>query len=586
MAYPSQRPEYSPLLSMPSYQSPVTLDDTTRRLCCAPYLDVDFARAVIREVVESERKSVPPSYGFDLEPVVRYCLHARRLLLFRYALVSGLLLAGFCLNFTSTIMWLGLCAVIVGLRSKAVRALPFSMRLAGVLALVILGVCFFGYLLIQFVLVGVSGSIEYPGAQDPYGGYDSPTTEISQGLATGLLGMHMIAPAVLALGMFLVLFLSRRHVYGIFTTELSLGNAYAPPRTGNSRVEQRLSVVAAMQRGNICVQDVDPFAGAGWVEHSWSFATSLRPRTGASPVAIDSVALNQRIFDAVAGLQDPLLPANERVPNVFVVPYVAADGYRSSDDPLIDPQTRTPRTLASLEAIAAIARSPQGGLRHYLRAVIPASGKEIRTPDGRPVLPAQDSGIGVTAFVHVAVEGGMLYTEFVSTVMPQVRSQFHLVDNLRPERIYTQAATHTLTDFLRENLLGPVHLVRLGWDTLRLTARMNRSAQRADELRFYDYGADVSVRELGAQRPTMKFMQVLDSGKYIKILDRAVTQAVIAYLDEQGVDTAEFRSAVTNVSIGKATFIGGQQSFGGQNTNVQNNAAPAPAPQTTGSSHG
>ena len=54
--------------------------------------------------------------------------------------------------------------------------------------------------------------------------------------------------------------------------------------------------------------------------------------------------------------------------------------------------------------------SPQGGLRHYLRAVIPASGKEIRTPDGRLVLPAQDSGIGVTAFIHLAAEGGMLYT--------------------------------------------------------------------------------------------------------------------------------------------------------------------------------
>jgi hypothetical protein len=337
-----------------------------------------------------------------------------------------------------------------------------------------------------------------------------------------------------------------------------------------------------MQRGNICVQDVDPFAGAGWVEHSWSFATSLRPVDGDGRIALDTGALNHRVQEAVVGLRDEQLREGERIPNIYVVPYVAADGNRRNDDPLIDPQTRTPRTLASPETIDAIMLSPQGGLRHYLRAVVPANGKEIRTPDGRLVLPAQDSGIGVTAFIHLAVEGGMLYTEFVCTVMPQVRPLYQLVDNLRPERIPTRAALHTLAGFLRDNLQAPAHLVRLGWDTIRLPGRMARSARRADEFRYYDYGAHFSVRELAAQRPTVKFLQILDAEKYIKLLDRAVTEAVLDYLDEQGVDTTELRSAVTNVSIGNATFHGGQQSFGGRNTNIQNNVAAPPRPRTTG----
>ena len=81
-------------------------------------------------------------------------------------------------------------------------------------------------------------------------------------------------------------------------------------------------------------------------------------------------------------------------------------------------------------------------------------------------------------------------------------------------------------------------------------------------------------------------MQVLDAEKYIKLLDRVVAETVLDYLDEQGVDTAEFRNAVANVSIGNATFIGGQQSFGGQNTNIQNNGAPPTAARTTGGSRG
>ncbi|MEU8817645.1 hypothetical protein [Actinoplanes sp. NPDC048796] len=61
-----------PLLSMPSSMPGTTLNDATRQLCGAPYLDTGFANDVIREVVEPERKAVPPSYGFDLDPVVRH----------------------------------------------------------------------------------------------------------------------------------------------------------------------------------------------------------------------------------------------------------------------------------------------------------------------------------------------------------------------------------------------------------------------------------------------------------------------------------------------------------------------------------
>ncbi|NMO55293.1 hypothetical protein HH310_29430 [Actinoplanes sp. TBRC 11911] len=577
MGYPHQRGPDEPLLRMPLYAPGTRLNDTTRQLCGAPYLDAGFANAVIREVVESERKAVPPSYDFDLDPVVRHCLRARRLLLARYAIVTGLLLVGLCLSGSLTLVWLGLCAVVVGVRSSAVRQMPRSVRLAGLAVIAVLAMCLAGYFLFQFLLAGVVGSMGLSGTSSPFGDSGGVSTpDLGGAFAGGMLVLSLLAPIGLAIAMFLALFLSRRQAYGILTTELAPGVVPSVPHTGNSRIEWRLGVVAAMQRGNICVQDVDPFAGAGWVEHSWSLATPLRSKNGDGRVPIDSASLNRRVHDAVLGLRDPRLRDGERIPNIYVVPYLVADGNRRGDDPLIDPQTRTPRTMASPETIDAIMDNPQGGLRHYLRAVVPASGKEIRTSDGRLVLPAQDSGIGVTAFVHLAVEGGMLYTEFVCTVMPQVRRRYHLVDNLRPERIPAQAAAHTLRAFLHDNILGPAHLVRLGWDTVRLSGRMTRSARLADEFRYYDYGARFSVRELAAQRPTVKFMQVLDSGKYMKLLDRAVTEAVLDHLDERGVDTSELRNAVASVSIDNATFIGGQQNFGGKNTNVQNNLGTPP----------
>ncbi|MEV4350607.1 hypothetical protein AB0J83_39625 [Actinoplanes sp. NPDC049596] len=556
-----------PLLSMPSYVPGTTLNDATRQLCGAPYLDADFANAVVREVVESERKAVPPSYGFDLDPVVRHCLRARRLLLIRYAIVTALLVAGLCANSVATVVWLGFCAVIVFVRSAAYKELPRAIRVAGWAAVAGLLFCFLGYLLLQFVAASYLSSFGVSRSRETFVVDDG-----SEIFAGGLRTFIILAPFALAFAMFVTLFLSRRHAYGILTSELAPGIAPVVPRGFHPRVEWRLGVAAAMQRGNICVQDINPYAGAGFLEHSWSFAITLRSAAGDDGrITLDTVALNQRVHDAVIGLRDQRLSEGERIPNIYVVPYVAADGERRGDDPLIDPQTRTPRTMASAETIQAIMGSPQGGLRHYLRAVIPANGKQIRTPDGRLVLPAQDSGIGVTAFIHLAAEGGMLYTEFVCTVMPQVKPLYQFVDNVRPERVATHAAADTLRNFLRDNILSPVRLARLGWDTLRLPSRMARSGRSADEFRFYDYGAHFSVRELASERPTVKFMQVLDAEKYVKLLDRVVNETVLDHLGEQGVDTAEFRAAVAQVSIENATFYGGQQSFGGRNTFNQRN---------------
>lgn len=387
--------------------------------------------------------------------------------------------------------------------------------------------------------------------------------------------------------MFAALFLSRRHIYEIITTELAPDAPASAPPSNNSRVEWRLNVVAAMQRGNIAIHDRDPFAGAGGVAHGWSFAVALHPsdehgdgsaRRQMKRVRLDAGALNRRVESAILGLRDPGLSAGERVPNIFVVPFVAADGRRRVDDPLIDPVTRTPRTLASPETLAAIENCPQGGLRHYLRAVVPANGKEIRTQDGLPVLPAQDSGTGVTAFVHLALEGGMLYAEFIATVMPPVRTRYQLGDNLRPERVAARAAHHTVANFPRDNLLGPARLVGVGWDAVRLRSRMLRSGKAADEFRYYDYGAHFSVRELAARLPMVKFMQRLDAAKYIALVDKTVSEAVVDFLEEHGVDTTDFRNAVANVSydMSSKTFHDGQQIFGDNNRVTQRNTSGGP----------
>ncbi|MEU4693947.1 hypothetical protein [Actinoplanes sp. NPDC023714] len=573
-------------LSMPAYTPAEQYSETTRGLCSAAYVDIEYANAVIGEVLESERKAVPPSFGFDLDPVVRHCLRARRLLIVRYALVTAILLAGLCLGSWWTFWWLALCAVIMMARAgrgSRLRVLRFAF-------LTVAGLGFAGLILllvVVFILGQMMNAVPDWLGERLLRIAESPTaSNMIEQAVTGFAGVSLFLPVALIAAMAGTLFLSRWYAYNIMFTELAPQNRAVAPRSGNDRVEQRIATVARMQRGNIAVHDSNPFAGAGEFEHGWSFAITLRPDGGehaGDRVPVDQHELNRRVNAAILGMRDTRLRDGERIPNIYTVAYVAADGSRRSDDPLIDRQSRVPLTFASSETIDAIEACPQGGLRHYLRVVVPANGKRITGRDGAPILPAQDSGISVTAFVHLAVEGGLLYAEFVAHVLLPLRDEYRIADNLRADRVLSRSWSDTLRHYVEDNLRGPWYLISAGWDALFLSSRMARSSRNADEYRFYDYGARFSVRDVAAQRKVYvregddlvlkirKSMQQLDATKYIKLVDKTVTEAVIGYLREQGVDTAEFEANVQNFTIGNLVMHGGQAVIGTRNTVNQTN---------------
>lgn len=494
MAAPPQH-TLSAHLSTPTYVPAPTFSDVTRYLCCAPYVDVTFADKVIDEVIADEQRAVPPSFGFDLDPVVRHCFRARRLLLLQHASVTMLIVAALCV--VSANKWLALLAAMA------------------------------------------------------------------------------VVPTLL---------LFRWHVYVVLTRELAHDAPASRPEVHSTRIADRLAAVAGAQRGNITVQERDPFLGSGSVRHGWSFAIALRPKENSSGdenaaandaaarraatarIDLDAVELIGYVREAVLRLRDPGLPENARVPGIYVTPHIVADGVRDDRDPLIDPVTRMPHTHASDVAIEAIARCPQGGLRYYERVVVPSVGKAIVTGDGNSLLPGQDLGIEVSAFIHFAVEGGMLYAEFLGAVLPPVKRQYRLVDAIRKEWALRRAFRDTVRTFVADIITSPVLLARAGSQAATLRRRMKEAREANLEYIAYDYGARLSVRELAAEPNLTKFLQRLDGWKYIKLLDKAVADATIGFLDEKGVDTTEFETGVTNVrnEFSNVTNIsGGQQNFGG-----------------------
>ncbi len=543
-------------LSMPAYtRTSDRLSHTTRYLCSAAFAVPGFADHVVGELIGEMRRSVPPSHGFDLDPIVRQCFRVRRRDALQQFCASVLLLIAFVLN-PLVVLVAAFFGVLVRIsRSATLQQLLKRWRLG-----------FLSWWIYWMLTASVVGLVYLLWKWVPH--------ELLDELVDAVGADHPWPALVVLLGIVAVSYAFRRDDFRIITTEFAPGAAHQRRKMRDTMIEDRLAQIAAAQRGNVVVHHEDPFLGCGTIEQAWSFAMTLRQRDASGvrpeePVAIDPVELNNRLKTAIENMRADWLDEGQQVTGLSVRPYVVADGVRDEHDPVIDPVSRMPYTLADPGTVDTIVACPQGGLRQYLRVVVPVRGKAIRDGNGDVILDAQALGISVSAFVHVAVEGGMLYAEFLGTIQAPLRDECRLPDTLRPEKAGAYALGGVLRNAVVDVVAGPY---RLAWSlrrAIRLRTRMHSSVRLAAEFRTHDYGATFSVRDLASAPGPDSFLQRLDGIKYVKLVDRIAGEAIIDYLVEKGVDPLEFRQAINHITqentnlfqIG--TVSGGQNNFGG-----------------------
>ncbi|MFG1943833.1 hypothetical protein [Nonomuraea sp. NPDC048826] len=519
----------------------------TRYLCAAAYLDPSFRDRVLGELLLDRYRAVAPSYGgCDLIPIVHHCRRARTMLVVRDALITALLALGLWLTPLSVISWLTTLIPFVLLTADRVRRGSAVVR---VLLWIWAGYNLL-WLLFTLLLSAFTASAAY-----------SPLSGLTGYSADGLFGSFAEAIMV-PLATLTVAVAYRIAVY--LTLAGHLGPGSPPPAFGPTphRTAQRLDYVARAQWGDITMYaNENPFMGAGHIWRTWSIAVEL-DRTGKTKsrrqqaVDIDPMKLHAFVRTRLLEMRDQVLRPNESIQRLDIGHHVVTRGvYRVADwqrgqppHPMID-LSGLPRSRAGAEEIAAIARHPQGGVRYYQRVTVANTGQEIRDATGRLVVPAEDQEALTSAFIHLAVEGRMLYTQFVVTVLPPMRDEYHVVDRLPAmagTRIIGESLRGMKLHLLRDVLAAPVRLVRAGAQTVRQQLTQPDPAGEA----VYPYGARLSVRELGASDSLATHIQRLDVAKYTKLVEQRLTEAVLDFLEKEDVDTRGYRlqaaSVITN----------------------------------------
>lgn len=521
---------------------------TTRYLSGAAYVDQGFAERVVDELVAQSHRAIAPTIGYDIVTVVRHCFRAQRRWLAQNALVVVLLLAGGWLLPGPTVTVYAVCLIAYFAKSNGVRT--GNRQTLRAIALVVGGLILASYLVRPILpLLGEAGTVPPPET-----GEDVDVTHF-------LLG---VAGVVLALAAVLTLY--RFQMISIITGDLERGRRPGSFRPEAREIEQRLQVIADAQHGNILLHaGFEPFVGAGERVNTWSIATELLAvdpgdePAGSPPkrVDIDPVDLVRHLRQRLAAMRTRDLPEVSRVIGLQLRDQVISSGTRWHTYPLIDGTARLPYSFAGPAAVEAIIRAPQTSARHFLRASVGAPEQAAVADDGRTIMPAEHQSVISSTFLHVAVEGGLLYVELVSTLLDPIREEYLAIDRYHAgaERL-SAAAGEAIRRFVRDIAVAPSRLAHALYRRSTLIRAIHRADREAATALIYDFGARFDIREAASRDGCANYMQGLDGEKYRRFVDRRATLAIIEYLDAHGVDTSDFTGKVNTNQYNNTTIYG------------------------------
>lgn len=163
--------------------------------------------------------------------------------------------------------------------------------------------------------------------------------------------------------------------------------------------------------------------------------------------------------------------------------------------------------------------------------------------------------VGFSEFLHFAIQGRTLYVEQTVCQLLPIKRSYHLIDDLTRRLLpgeWPAMLWETLKELPSSLLRAPVEVIR-HWRSRYREHRQDRVLRRKlDENLPVDYGARVSVRELGQASGLSSYFQELDWYRQLQVVQSQLLDAILEFLEAHDVDTSEFRqrqSMILNTGV-------------------------------------
>jgi hypothetical protein len=258
--------------------------------------------------------------------------------------------------------------------------------------------------------------------------------------------------------------------------------------------------------------------------------------------------LHRHVRRRLEALRDPELPPAQRVPGLVLEDRLFVSGGAVHRDRRLLPDPAAPPVArVSPRIVHEFMNYPTGPIRHFKCIRIDSWMREI----------------AFSGFLHFAVHGRTLYVEQTVCMLLPIKAGYHVVDGLTRGLLPGEGgslAWETLKDLPASLLRAPVEL--FGYVRSRYREReQDRVLQKIiNEPLPIDYGARVSVRELGQARHWRNYFQELDSHRHLQLVQAQVLNAILDFLEDHHIDTSEFRQRHSTIMTG--VFIQGGTIYG------------------------
>lgn len=562
---------------------------STRYLCAGAYLDQDFRRQVLRDVLEQEHRAVAPSYSIDVVPIIKHCLAAQRRETVRDGLITVSILIALVLAFREVV---GILTLLYSLLCylRALRHLGqgnlVGAAVQGVLGFILMTI---GFSFVALSQAGIVGA----GLSGVTGAVGASGTRVVFALFVATVGTAAV----------LVWYqVSEHQIILDELTEDRFDPARAPAEPPEHR--DRLDYLGQSQYGNVTIYSRAtsrfPFVGSGWMTDGWSLAIPLVPEkageaggdgggdggedggegpdaTPPQPLTIE--ALYRRVRRALVHLADPERPEAERIAGLSLQDRLFVMGLLPDSHELID-ANRQPRSRISRHDMMRLAEHERNTATYFLTTRISGWRGELE----------------VTVFLYFNIRGNMLYVEFIATSLPPLKATFHVIDTYErmSSNVVLRAMLVSALATPRALLNAPINLANPVIASIRHRLDVRAQVQQITSRIAFDYGAVSSVRAIGAEWQRENFFHTLDSNRYTSVVERRVIDAMGEVLGEFGYSTEYFQQRTNQIidnrvfSINNSTFTDSPVAMGDKSRakNVQQGSSASSGPGGRGGGSG
>ena len=365
----------------------------------------------------------------------------------------------------------------------------------------------------------------------------------------------------------LLMFFERLYVRSVLTYALRRSpsqaaedqDIWAPPVNTVTAVSANTATPQDPAAGVVYYSGYRPFVGAGDRTRSWAFPILL---VNKGSDALDMLFPQDRRPAPLGAITDvPDSPVREpAAPHAGSVEFTGADLLAYVEDKLrrvLNTEVTDERRIEELSIVrrwyrtAVAEKQPRPPRPDDLKSMAGLQGRENYGSPRQYLcvhIGSWQQEVVASVFVGFDIKGKTLYTDFHAHVLKPIRSGFHEVDLLPREisggqivRIAIESFGHLAVSALSAPFEALAAITRF----FRAQSRPLKSTT-AIPAPFYgglkDYGARESMREIAAGPTHHHFFQSIDAEKYIAIVERWVDAAILDFLEEQHIDTREFRS--------------------------------------------